>query len=330
MFEFCEIGGRRFEPARFSAPLAGYTHSAFRRLVAEFGGCGALWTEMLSARQLINEDFSKSPWLKRSPSEKFTVYQLMVRADDPIEKALNRLKDHGVEAIDLNLACDAPHIRSLQAGSVLFGDFEGLKKIVSETRKHWRGLLFVKIRLGDRKEDWRERLRERLIMFEDCGVNAIVVHPRFFEDKFKRSARHDVLPWIASIVKIPLIASGDITCRADVEKLADKLSCASGIMLGRIAIIKPWIFAEWDKPISIDYGAVWNKMLSYILEDFEPEIAISRIKMFTKYYSANFAFGKNFYIKVYNARSIDEIKQIADEFFSANPKINTRLLISHW
>jgi tRNA-dihydrouridine synthase len=330
MFEFCEIGVWRFEPARFLAPLAGYTHSAFRRLVAEFGGCGAFWTEMLSARQLINEDFLKSPWLKRRPEEKFTVYQLMIRAGDPIEKVMGRLKDHGVKAVDINLACDAPHIRSLQAGSVLFGDFEGLKHIVTEARKYWDGLLFVKIRLGDRRDDWQERLKERLVMFEDCGVNAIVVHPRFFEDKFKRSARHEVLPWIASVVKIPIVAGGDITCKADVERLADKLSSVAAIMLGRIAVIKPWVFAAWDKPVSVDYGEVWRKMISYILEDFEPEVAISRIKMFTKYYSANFAFGKNFYNRVFNAKTIDEIQKIGDEFFSANPRINTVLLISQW
>ena len=50
MFESCVIRGVNFTPARFCAPLAGYTHSAFRRLVAEFGGCGAFWTEMLAAK----------------------------------------------------------------------------------------------------------------------------------------------------------------------------------------------------------------------------------------------------------------------------------------
>lgn len=330
MFEYCEIRGKRFEPARFAAPLAGYTHSAFRRLAAEFGGCGAFWTEMLSARQLVNEDFEKSPWLKRSPAEKFTVYQLMTRPGDPIQKAIERLKTHGVEAIDLNFACDAPHIRSLQAGSALFGNIEGLKQIISETRKYWDRLLFVKIRLGDRKPDWQEKLKERLLLIQDCGADAIVVHPRFFEDKFKRSARHDLLSWIASVVKIPLVASGDITCKEDVERLADKLKPASAIMLGRIAIIKPWVFAEWDKPLSINYYQVWDKMFSYILEDFEPQVAISRIKMFAKYYSFNFTYGKNFYTKIYNAKTIEEIKIIAEEFFSSNPPTTTKLFVCNW
>ena len=65
MFDECVIRGRRFAPARFCAPLVGYTHSAFRRLVAELGGCGAVWTEMLAARQILSENFRTSPWLRR-------------------------------------------------------------------------------------------------------------------------------------------------------------------------------------------------------------------------------------------------------------------------
>ncbi|MCX7872007.1 MAG: tRNA-dihydrouridine synthase family protein [Verrucomicrobiae bacterium] len=330
MFEHCEIQGIKFEPARFCAPMAGYTHSAFRRLVSEFGGCGAFWTEMLSARQLINEDFQASPWLKRKPSEKFTVYQLMVRVGDQLDRALGRLEENGVEAIDINFACDAPHIRSLQSGSALFGDIEALKWIISNARQRWNGLLFVKIRLGDRKPQWQGILKERLELFQDYGANAVIVHPRFFEDKFKRSARHDVLGWISSIVKIPIIASGDITCKNDIERLADRLSPASAIMLGRITVVKPWIFAAWDRGISVDYRSVWVKMRDYILEDFEPLVAISRLKMFTKYYSANFLFGRHFYTQVYNAKTIEEISEIAEIFFSKNPQIVSNVLVANW
>jgi hypothetical protein len=42
------LRGTRFDPPLFCAPMAGITHSAFRRLVAEFGGYGALFTEMRS------------------------------------------------------------------------------------------------------------------------------------------------------------------------------------------------------------------------------------------------------------------------------------------
>lgn len=319
MFDSCEIAGKRFVPARFLAPMAGYTHSPFRRLIAEFGGCGALWTEMLSARQILNEDFAKSPWVKRRPIEQFVVYQLMVRQGDQIEKAIVRLFENGADAIDVNLACDAPHIRNLQAGSALFSNIEAMQKIISETRKYWTGLLTVKIRLGDRRPDWQQRLADRVKMIEECGVDAIVVHPRFFEDKFKRTARYEALNFISSITTLPLIASGDIVGKN--LNILDKLRPARAIILGRIALIKPWVFAEWNNPIKVDYAAVWKKMFDYIKEDFEPLIALSRIKMFTKYYSSNFLFGNVFRNKISNAKDLNEIQIIADDFFSKSPAI---------
>lgn len=329
MFEWCEIGGRRFAPARFLAPMAGYTHSAFRRLVAELGGCGAVWTEMLSARQVVKEDFSKSPWVKRRSIEKNVVYQLMVREGDPIEQVLERLAENGVDSIDLNLACDAPQIRSLQAGSALFSNLDVMRQLIQKTRRHWQGLLTVKMRLGDRHPQWQERLAERLKLIEECGVDAIIVHPRFFEDKFKRTARHDAFGFIASVTNLPIIASGDIVGREFVEKMKEKLKPARAIMLGRIAIIKPWIFAEWEKPLIVDYREVWQKMFDYIKEDFEPAIAISRIKMFTKYYSANFLFGNVFRNNVSNAKNLDEVQSFADEFFSKNPAVLSKPIVEN-
>ncbi|MGC8743361.1 MAG: tRNA dihydrouridine synthase [Verrucomicrobiia bacterium] len=321
MFEQCEIGGKRFAPARFVAPMAGYTHSAFRRLVAELGGCGALWTEMLSARQIINEDFSKSAWVKRREVEKFVVYQLMVRENDPMDRVVSTLLSQGADAIDLNLACDAPQIRSLQAGSALFTDIATMRKIIEQTRKHWKGMLTVKIRLGDRHPQWQQRLEERIKLIQDCGVDAVIVHPRFFEDKFKRSARYDTFDFIASITNLPIIASGDIVGRETVEKNAQKLKPVSAIMLGRIAIIKPWVFAQWDKDFTPDYRGIWQKMFDYIKEDFEPVVALSRIKMFTKYYSANFLFGNIFRNKINNGKNLDEAQKAADEFFDKDPAI---------
>ncbi|MGC8829415.1 MAG: tRNA dihydrouridine synthase [Verrucomicrobiia bacterium] len=321
MFEECEIAGKRFAPARFLAPMAGYTHSAFRRLIAEVGGCGALWTEMLSARQVVNEDFSKSPWVKRRGIEKFVVYQLMVRENDPIGRVAEILEQYGADAIDLNLACDAPHIRSLQAGSALFSNIEAMRKIIEKTRKCWKGILTVKMRLGDRHPLWRERLSDRIKLVQDCGVDAVVIHPRFFEDKFKRYARHEALSFISSLTSLPIIASGDIINREFVERNVERFKSARAIMLGRIAIIKPWIFAGWEKPVEVDYRQVWQKLFSYIKEDFEATVALSRIKMFTKYYSANFLFGNVFRNRIANVKSLEEAQRVADEFFGSNPKI---------
>ena len=321
MFEECIIRGRRFAPARFSAPLAGYTHSAFRRLLADLGGCGAVWTEMLAARQILSEDFVRSPWLRRRPHETNLVFQLMARAGDPLDRILDKLGHHGVEAVDINLACDAFAIRHCAAGSALFEDFEALRRVAGEARRHWPGILTAKIRLGSRRPGWQERFTERLKFLEETGLDAVTLHPRFFEDKFRRRAQLDLIPWAASLTRLPLIANGDLGGGAQIQALAPQLRPAGAVMIGRLAIVRPWIFAAWDQAMPVDHAAIWHRMCRYIAEDFAPATALRRIQMFTKYYAANFRFGHAFHVAISNASTWDAVQERAGEFFAGAPAV---------
>jgi tRNA-dihydrouridine synthase len=327
-FDVCTLRGRVLAPARFSAPLAGFTHSAFRRLLADFGGCGAVWTEMLAGPQILKEDFSVSPWLKRRQGEPFTVYQLMVRDGDPLTAILGRLATAGVEAVDLNLACDALSVRACEAGSALFENPDALLSVVRSARRHWTGLLTAKIRLGSRRPDWEPRLRERLAILETEGVDALVVHPRFFEDKFRRRARLELLPWIRSMTSLPLIANGDLAGPEQIRVQPGSLAPACAIMIGRMALARPWLFAAWDKPVIADPAEVWNRLMDYILEDFPPTTALRRIKMFTKYFSANFPFGHRFRVDLQNTRSLEEARAVAREFFARDPTLLPQPLVA--
>jgi tRNA-dihydrouridine synthase len=319
MFDECIIRGRRFLPARFCAPLVGYTHSAFRRLLAELGGCGAVWTEMLAARQILSENFRESPWLRRHPQESCLVYQLMVGAHDPLDHILSQLEEMGADALDLNLACNSRAVRSCLAGSALFEDLDSLRVVLHRVRALWPHLLTVKIRLGYQRPDWQPRFVERLRLLEEAGVDAVILHARFFEERFKRRARHELLPWAASLTRLPLIANGDLTGPDALKERADHFQSATAIMLGRMAVARPWIFATWDQPAHVDLAAIWDRMYHYTSEDFPPALALRRLQMFTKYFSANFKFGHQFNVDLARASSLPEIRERAQAFFSNAP-----------
>jgi tRNA-dihydrouridine synthase len=321
LFDECVIRGRRFAPARFSAPLAGYTHSAYRRLLAELGGCGAVWTEMLAARQILSDNFRRSPWVRRRPEEGPVIYQLMVNSADPVDRVLERLAEAGADALDLNLACNAKLIRSCAAGSALFEDFESLRTVLHKVRQLWPHLLTAKIRFGSQRPDWQARFTERLRLIEDSGVDAVILHARFFEEKFKRRARHELFPWAASLTQLPLIANGDLNGPGTVQERAADFQPACAVMLGRMAIAQPWVFATWDTPRSIDLGEIWRTLFRYVMEDFPPAVAVRRMLMFTKYFSANFKFGHQFKVELARAQSADELRQRAEDFFGRAPEI---------
>ena len=325
MFSETVIRGVTFRPALFCAPLAAITHSAFRRLVAELGGCGAFWTEMLSAKQILNEDLHRSPYLRRRPIEGKVIYQLMVCDADRLDRVIGRLSEITPDGIDINLACHAPTIRRLDAGSQLFENLSVLASVLKTVRACWPGLLTVKVRLGQDTPGWKERFAERMKLFEDSGVDAVVLHPRFFEDKFKRRARHELLAWVASLTRLPMIANGDITGPETIRNAADLFKPACGLMVGRMAAAQPWVFASWDQSLKIDHADVWRRLFDYICEDFKPEIAISRIKIFTEYYARNFQFGHSFYTAVQNAPTLCAVRERADAFFATSPALNAEV-----
>lgn len=315
------IRGLKLQPALFCAPLAEITHSAFRRLLADFGGCGAHFTEMLSGRKLLVEDFATSPYVRRNSAEKKLIYQLMIRPTDPVDRIIARLSEIAPDGIDLNLACYAPVVRHLDAGSQLFQNMPALRHVLTEVRKNWTGPMTVKIRLGSATIGAEDRFIERIRIIEDCGVDAITLHTRFFEDKFKRRARHELFAWAVSLTKLPVIANGDILGPATIRDNPMPFEKVSGFMIGRMAIARPWIFASWDNPVAFDFGEVWQRLARYIAEDFTSTIAIRRLRLFSKYYARNFHFGHSFYTSIQNAPDLDAACESAAAFFATSPAV---------
>jgi tRNA-dihydrouridine synthase len=182
-------------------------------------------------------------------------------------------------------------------------------------------VLTAKIRLGHQRPEWQSRFVERLRLLEEAGVDAVILHARFLEEKFKRRARHELFPWAASLTRLPLIANGDLSGPDTLQGQAEHFQSLSAVMLGRMAVTRPWIFAAWDRPINVDLAAIWNKMWQYVMEDFPPGVALRRLKMFTKYFAANLKFGHQFNVELARASSLEEIQRHAADFFSRAPAL---------
>ncbi len=320
MNPFLEIRGVRFSPPLFCAPMAGLTHSAFRRLLSDFGGYGAVFTEMLSGTWLLNENLRTSPAVKRRPQEGLVIYQLMISDPAQVPAVAGQLARISPCGIDLNCACPAPHIRAAGAGSELFEDRDRLAAILTALRERFTGPLTVKIRLGKPQDKWQAPLRDRLRLFEDCGLDAVTLHPRFTSEKLRRRARHELLGEIASWTRLPLIASGDILGPETIHARAHHFDAVAGLMLGRMAVVQPWIFAAWEgrKP-AVDYLEIWLRYCQYAAEDFEPQYVLGRVRAFTAYYARNFMFGHTLFSAAQSARDLATLREQATEFLGHSP-----------
>jgi len=78
---------------------------------------------------------------------------------------------------------------------------------------------------------------------EESGIAALTVHGRTRECRFKGQAEYDTIRQIKTAVSIPVIANGDIDSGAKARAVLDYTG-ADGVMIGRAARGRPWIFAE--------------------------------------------------------------------------------------
>lgn len=316
------LRGSVIAPSLVCAPMAGITHSAYRRLVAEFGGYGALFTEMLSARALVAENTAFSPFTKRRLNEGRVFYQLRLTGEEGVGRVIEKLSSLEPFGIDINLGCPAPEIRKGGGGIGLFNDRNRLCRVLKEVRRCWNGILTVKCRLGRRSETWKEIFADRLKIIGECGTDAITVHPRFSDEKLKRKARWDLFSWITAQTKLPVIANGDIVAPTMAARGLLSAGGCKGLMIGRMAAVKPWIFREFaGTPVKADYLDVWTRFYGYVCEDFRPEKAIGRIKEFTEYFSRNFIYGHELFRKVQSAPDLAMLKKRAIDFLSASPAV---------
>ncbi|MEI7879437.1 MAG: tRNA-dihydrouridine synthase family protein [bacterium] len=324
------LRGVCYDPPLFCAPMAGITHSSFRRLLADFGGYGGLFTEMLSARMIIHEDPLTSPWLKRRPQEKRVIYQLLISDSAHLPATLARLAPSSRDGIDINLGCPAATVQQRGGGSDLFDDQARLCEIIRTIRRDFDGPLTVKIRLGRPTPDWRTVLHDRLKLFEDEGIDAITLHPRFAEESLNRyQPRHTCYAELATETRLPIIANGDITGLAFFQTNEALLAPCAGLMIGRMAAARPWIFAQWHQPdLPVDHHAVWTRLCDYMEEDFELKKGLIRLKIFTPYFARNFVFGHTLFASVQSAPDWPTARDRADEFLSSNPALNKSISLS--
>ena len=143
MFESVSIADHKIAPALFLAPMAGVTNSAFRRLLADFGGYGALFTEMLSATAFLQDKTDESPFIKRRACEGHVIYQFRVSGEENLEAVFARMREIECTAIDLNLGCPAPEIQQKASGAALWRDFPRLKEVLERIRRCYDGPLTV-------------------------------------------------------------------------------------------------------------------------------------------------------------------------------------------
>jgi len=315
-----EIRDLIISPPLLLAPMAGLSHSALRQIILGFGGVGLLSTEMLPARKLPGQNPQFSPSLIRMDLEKPLSYQLLVTAPGQVAPAIEALHRLKADAIDFNMGCPSSKVTRFGGGSILMENPREVRRIVAAARQHTTLPLTAKIRLGSELD--QGKLKDFCIMLEDEGIDLLTVHARLWKEPFGRKPHWAWCARIKEWLTIPLVINGGIFCSRDAERCLRE-SRADGIMLGRGAISKPWIFAEIARDIygckipkkQVSLPGIYNNFIDLLVTQFPADRRLGRLKDFTHYFAANFMFGHHLALSVQNSRSVEEAKEKGGLFF---------------
>jgi tRNA-dihydrouridine synthase B len=251
----------------FVAPMAGITDRPFRRLARRFGAALAV-SEMVSSRPELRE--SRKSRLRVDHSGETGPISVQIAGSDPAQlaDAARYNAGLGAEIIDINMGCPAKKVCNVYAGSALLENELLVARILEAVVAAVDVPVTLKIRTGPAPER-RNALRIARIA-ESSGVQMLAVHGRTRACMFNGEAEHGTVRAIKSSVRIPVVANGDIRTPEEARAVLETTG-ADGIMIGRAAHGRPWLFREiahflekgerLAPPSALEMGAVLDEHL---------------------------------------------------------------------
>lgn len=228
------------------APMAGVTDAPFRRICRRYGA-GMTTSEMTTAdtslwqtpksRHRLNLDLDAEP----------VAVQIAGSDAEQLATAAQACVKRGAQIIDINMGCPAKKVCKKLAGSALLKDEKLVKSILTHVVSAVAVPVTLKIRTGWDTEHRNAEIIARIA--EDSGIQSLAVHGRTRACRYKGDAEFETISRIKEIVDIPVFANGDITTlKKSLEVL--RLTNCDGLMIGRGAQGRPWIFRELGQLLS--------------------------------------------------------------------------------
>ena len=288
----------------FLAPMEDITDPSFR-MVCKNLGADFMYTEFVSSDGLIRDGVKSIKKLDIYDFERPIGVQLYGHLIDAMIEAAQIAEAANPELIDLNFGCPVKKIANRGAGAGMLRNTPLMIKMTEAVVRSVKLPVTVKTRLG-----WDEKNRnivEVAEMLQDVGIQALTIHGRTRAQLYKGAADWTLIGEVKNNarMRIPVIGNGDIDGPVRSKEMFERYG-VDGIMIGRAAVGRPWIFRD------IRHYLKTGELL--------PEPAVSE-----KVEHALFHFEKSLVFKEGN-RSIFEMRRHFSNYFKGLPHFReTRL-----
>jgi len=233
-----QIGPYKLANNLVLAPMAGITDRPYRQLCKRHGA-GMAVSEMVSSNSLLWGSEKTRRRANHDGETEPRAVQIAGAVPGMMAEAARYNADQGAQIIDINMGCPAKKVCNVMAGSALLKDELLVAEILEAVVAAVDVPVTLKIRTG-----WDTSNRNGVAIAriaERCGIQALAVHGRTRACAYRGDAEYDTIAAIKRAVSIPVIANGDIRTPQQAKHVLDYTG-ADGVMIGRAAQGRPWIF----------------------------------------------------------------------------------------
>ena len=306
----------------FVAPMAGVTDRPFRQLCKKLGA-GLAVSEMVTSNSLL---YGSAKTRRRANHDgEVEPISVQIAGADPamMAQAARYNVDEGAQIVDINMGCPAKKVCNVMAGSALMQNevlvariLEAVVKAVPDTP------VTLKFRTGWNRDNKNAPAIARIA--QESGVRAVAIHGRTRADQYTGAAEYDTIALVKSTIRIPVIANGDITTPQKAKFVLDYTQ-ADGVMIGRAAQGRPWLFREIEHflatgeelppPTASEIHRILSGHLADLYGFYGEETGVRIARKHISWYTKGITGAAHFRHAMNQLQTVREQLAATDEFF---------------
>lgn len=303
------------------APMEDVSDPPFRHVCKLFGA-DLVYSEFISSDGLIRDSVKSIKKLDFDEFERPFGVQIFGNAVEPMVEAAKYAETAHPDLIDINFGCPVKKVASKGAGSGIMNDIPKMVAITEAVVKAVNIPVTVKTRLG--YDDEHREIVDIAERLQDVGITALTIHGRLRTTKYSEPADWTLIGEVKNNprMRIPIIGNGDVVDGPSAKHFKDTYG-VDGLMIGRATYGNPWIFREirhylntrekLPKPDLHERIRIAKIQLERSVEWKGEHVAVMEIRKHWGCYFKGLPNFKPFKIKLMEARTADEVKEILED-----------------
>ncbi|MGP1515690.1 MAG: tRNA dihydrouridine synthase DusB [Bacteroidales bacterium] len=302
------------------SPMDDITTKEYRNICKGFGA-DVLFSEFVSSDALIRDVEMSYQKISFTQQERPVGVQIFGNTKEKLVEAAQRVEEQQPDFIDINWGCPMKKIADKGSGSGILKDIPKMLSITKAVVNSVHIPVSVKTRIA--YDDHSIAITDFAEGLQDCGIQLLSIHGRTKMQMYNGPANWTMIGQVKNNqrIKIPIFGNGDIDSAEKMLEYKNRYG-VDGILIGRAAIGKPYIFKQCHQILegeplfepTVKQRAMICKehFLSMIPNYGEFRAMVIMKKFYSKYFSsiANF---KPFKMQLMEAKSKNEVINILNK-----------------